>query len=149
MLKITSPSKPEISKVYQSMHQMESIVDNIQTKPKTKSSKLGSQYPTSHWPQFITLTRRSALSTIRNYILSILRLGGLILLGAMIGIIYYDIGNDASKIISNTAFLCISLALVVFINAVAVVLSCKFYTITLTQQPLTPPLPQFPWKLPC
>ncbi|EDS38498.1 abc transporter [Culex quinquefasciatus] len=134
VLKITSPSKPEISKVYQSMHQMESIVDNIQTKPKTKLSKLGSQYPTSHWHQFITLTRRSALSTIRNYILSILRLGGLILLGAMIGIIYYDIGNDASKIISNTAFLCISLALVVFINAVAVVLSFPMEITVLTRE---------------
>ncbi|KAL1380614.1 hypothetical protein pipiens_001407 [Culex pipiens pipiens] len=75
-----------------------------------------------------------ALSTIRDYILSILRLGGLILLGAMIGIIYYDIGNDASKIISNTAFICISLALVVFINAVAVVLSFPMEMAVLTRE---------------
>lgn len=123
VLKITSPSKPEISKVYQSIHQMESIADITQTKPKSKPPPTKSNYPTSHWNQLITLTRRSARTTIQNYILSMLRLGGMILLGAMIGVIYYDIGNDAAKIISNTAFLCISLALVVFINAMAVVLS--------------------------
>ncbi|XP_001863370.2 ATP-binding cassette sub-family G member 1 [Culex quinquefasciatus] len=125
VVKLASTSNPDKSKIYQLMYQMESVnKDKPQALlPSEKNRPKGRQYPTSAFNQFFTLTRRTTLGTIRNFSLSVLRFIGLIIFSLFMGLIYRDIGKDASNIISNTAFINLSLANIVFVNSVAVILS--------------------------
>lgn len=54
-------------------------------------------YPTSTWLQFYILLKRTFVSIIRDKTLTQMRLLAHVIVGAIIGMIYYDIGNDASK----------------------------------------------------
>lgn len=109
------------------MYQMESVNKDKPPAllPSEQNRPKGRQYPTSAFNQFFTLTRRTTLGTIRNFSLSVLRFIGLIIFSLFMGLIYRNIGKDASNIISNTAFINLSLANIVFVNSVAVILSCK------------------------
>ncbi|KAL7045233.1 hypothetical protein ACKWTF_002179 [Chironomus riparius] len=62
-------------------------------------------FPTSSWTQFWILLKRTFLTIIRDQTLTQMRLVSHIVVGAIIGMIYYGIGNDASKIMSNTGCL--------------------------------------------
>ncbi|XP_063698644.1 ATP-binding cassette sub-family G member 4 [Culicoides brevitarsis] len=59
-------------------------------------------YPTSTWLQFYILLKRTFVSIIRDKTLTQMRLLAHVIVGAIIGMIYYDIGNDATKILSNS-----------------------------------------------
>ena len=85
-----------------------------------------SQYPISQWRQFAILTRRTALGTVRNFTLTVLRFIGHLVFGLIIGTVYYDIGNDGAKILSNIGFVMLTLLFIVFANAMSVVLTCKY-----------------------
>lgn len=58
-------------------------------------------FPTSSWTQFWILLKRTFLTIIRDQTLTQMRLVSHVVVGAIIGMIYYGIGNDASKIMSN------------------------------------------------
>lgn len=62
-------------------------------------------FPTSGWTQFWILLKRTFLTIIRDQTLTQMRLVSHIVVGAIIGMIYYGIGNDASKIMSNAGCL--------------------------------------------
>ncbi|XP_068141608.1 ATP-binding cassette sub-family G member 4 isoform X1 [Drosophila tropicalis] len=58
-------------------------------------------FPTSGWTQFWILLKRSFRTIMRDRMLTHMRLASHIIVGAIIGMIYYDVGNEASKIMSN------------------------------------------------
>ncbi|XP_049868328.1 ATP-binding cassette sub-family G member 1-like [Pectinophora gossypiella] len=58
-------------------------------------SKLKSTYTTSFWKQFITLTRRSLLSHWRNPSYTLMMTGIHCAMAVFIGILFYNIGEDA------------------------------------------------------
>uniref|UniRef100_A0A182MEC7 ABC transporter domain-containing protein n=1 Tax=Anopheles culicifacies TaxID=139723 RepID=A0A182MEC7_9DIPT len=83
----------------------------------------GVQYPISWWDQFTTLTRRTTLGTVRNPSLMGLRFFGHVLFGLTIGIVFYNVGNDASKVLSNISLLIAFLMFIIFANAMTVILT--------------------------
>ncbi|XP_017760069.1 PREDICTED: ATP-binding cassette sub-family G member 4 [Eufriesea mexicana] len=58
-------------------------------------------FPTNSCTQFWILLKRIFLSQIRDMTLTRVRLISHIIVGFLIGAIYYDIGNDASQVMSN------------------------------------------------
>lgn len=58
-------------------------------------------FPTNGWIQFWILLKRTFLSQMRDMTLTRVRLISHIIVGFLIGAIYYDIGNEASKVTSN------------------------------------------------
>lgn len=58
-------------------------------------------FATSFGTQFWILLKRSFKTILRDQTLTQMRLVSHLSVGAIIGMIYYDIGNDASKVISN------------------------------------------------
>ncbi|XP_062534769.1 ATP-binding cassette sub-family G member 1-like [Armigeres subalbatus] len=82
-----------------------------------------SQYAISQWRQFAILTHRTFLGTIRNFTLTVLRFIGHILYGVIIGTVYYQIGNDGAKVISNVSYFMMILLFIVFANSMTVVLT--------------------------
>lgn len=60
-----------------------------------------SGFPTSGFAQFWILLKRAFLTIIRDKQLTQMRLFSHVIVGAIIGMIYYDIGNEASKVMSN------------------------------------------------
>ncbi|KAM7354392.1 ABC transporter expressed in trachea isoform 2-T2 [Cochliomyia hominivorax] len=60
-----------------------------------------SGFPTSGWTQFWILLKRTFVTIMRDRMLTHMRLASHVIVGAIIGMIYYDVGNDASKVMSN------------------------------------------------
>ncbi|XP_011183896.2 ATP-binding cassette sub-family G member 4 isoform X1 [Zeugodacus cucurbitae] len=60
-----------------------------------------SGFPTSGWTQFWILLKRSFVTIMRDRMLTHMRLASHVIVGAIIGMIYYDVGNEASKVMSN------------------------------------------------
>ncbi|XP_017858398.1 PREDICTED: ATP-binding cassette sub-family G member 1 isoform X2 [Drosophila arizonae] len=77
---------------------MTSLLDSHES-VVTLPSKTG--FPTSGWTQFWILLKRSFRTIMRDRMLTHMRLASHIIVGAIIGMIYYDVGNEASKIMSN------------------------------------------------
>ncbi|XP_014212049.1 ATP-binding cassette sub-family G member 4 [Copidosoma floridanum] len=71
-------------------------------------------FPTSGWIQFWILLKRTFLSQTRDLTLTRLRLVSHIVVGFLIGTIYYDIGNDASKTMSNAGCVFFTVMFVMF-----------------------------------
>lgn len=63
------------------------------------------RYPTSEFHQFWVVLKRTLLFSRRDWTLMYLRLFAHILVGFLIGALYYDIGNDGAKVLSNLGFL--------------------------------------------
>uniref|UniRef100_A0A2M4DMR8 Putative transporter abc superfamily breast cancer resistance protein n=1 Tax=Anopheles darlingi TaxID=43151 RepID=A0A2M4DMR8_ANODA len=95
------------------------------------SRRTSAQYPICWWRQFVVLTRRTMLGTVRNITLTRFRLLGHLLFGLTIGSVFYDVGDDATKVLSNVSCLILFLMFIVFSNAMTVVLTCKPITVPL------------------
>lgn len=61
-----------------------------------------------------------------------LRLFAHILVSTLIGGLFYDIGNDGAKVISNLGFLFFNMMFLMYTAMTITILSCKSITITIT-----------------
>ncbi|XP_049533701.1 ATP-binding cassette sub-family G member 4-like isoform X1 [Anopheles darlingi] len=86
------------------------------------------QYPSSEWSQFVTLTRRTMLCTFRDMQLTKMRLFAHLFVGILIAIVFYDVGNDGSKVFSNASCLFFFLIFVFFANAMPLVMTFPLET---------------------
>ncbi|KAG8177828.1 hypothetical protein JTE90_021160 [Oedothorax gibbosus] len=103
------------------------LQDKVDKKPSIfKENALESSYggyATSSWNQFKVLTYRSLVCTLREPMAFQLRLFAHLVVGLLLGMLYYGIGNDASKIFNNSGFLFFSLLFLIFTAMMPTVLT--------------------------
>lgn len=114
------------------------------------------RYPTSEFHQFWVVLKRTLLFSRRDWVsliwiflcnnlanvifsthqtLMYLRLFAHILVGFLIGALYYDIGNDGAKVLSNLGFLFFNMLFLMYTSMTITILSCKFVeTLILSNQ---------------
>ncbi|XP_015108961.1 ATP-binding cassette sub-family G member 4 [Diachasma alloeum] len=81
------------------------------------------RYPTSEWTQFWVVLKRTLLFSRRDWTLMYLRLFAHVLVGFLIGALYYDIGNDGGKVLSNLGFLFFNMLFLMYTSMTITILS--------------------------
>ncbi|CAF4846546.1 unnamed protein product [Pieris macdunnoughi] len=81
------------------------------------------RYATSEAKQFWVVLTRTLLFSRRDWTLMYLRLFAHILVGFLIGALYYDIGNDGSKVLSNLGFLFFNMLFLMYTSMTITILS--------------------------
>ncbi|XP_026480588.1 ATP-binding cassette sub-family G member 4-like isoform X2 [Ctenocephalides felis] len=71
-------------------------------------------FPTSGFQQFWILLKRTFLTIFRDQTLTHLRLLSHVIVGVLIGLIYYDIGDEGSKVMSNAGCLFFTIMFTMF-----------------------------------
>lgn len=84
-----------------------------------------SGFPTSGWTQFWILLKRSFVTIMRDRMLTHMRLASHIIVGAIIGMIYYDVGNKASEVTSNSGCIFFTTLFTMFTAMMPTILTCK------------------------
>lgn len=102
--------------------------DNVKTAllaDKTVMEEITSpeRYPTSQTHQFFVVLKRTLLFNFRDWTLMYLRLFAHLLVGCLIGALYYDIGNDGAKVLSNLGFLFFNMLFLMYTSMTITILS--------------------------
>ncbi|XP_026315902.1 ATP-binding cassette sub-family G member 1 [Hyposmocoma kahamanoa] len=81
------------------------------------------RYATSELTQFWVVLKRTLLFSRRDWTLMYLRLFAHVLVGFLIGALYYDIGDDGSKVLSNLGFLFFNMLFLMYTSMTITILS--------------------------
>nr|CAD7438922.1 unnamed protein product [Timema bartmani] len=84
------------------------------------------RYATSEFTQFWIVLKRTLLFSCRDWTLMYLRLFAHILVGCLIGALYYNIGNDGAKVLSNLGFLFFNMLFLMYTSMTITILSYMF-----------------------
>jgi hypothetical protein len=101
-----------------------SLLDSTESVSVTLPKNVG--FPTSGWMQFWILLKRTFRTIIRDQTLTQMRLIAHVVVGAIIGMIYYGIGNEASKIMSNAGCVFFTTLFVMFTAMMPTILTCEY-----------------------
>lgn len=101
-----------------------SLLDSAENLPI--SDNKGS-FPTSSVLQFWILLKRTVLSILRDQTLTRMRLISHFIIGILLGLIYYNIGNDAAKVTSNAGCIFFMVMFTMFSAMMPTILTCKFF----------------------
>ncbi|CAH0560073.1 unnamed protein product [Brassicogethes aeneus] len=91
--------------------------------PFLDSSVQQPRYGTSELQQFFIILRRALLFSRRDWTLMYLRLFAHILVGFLIGALYFKIGNDGAKVLSNLGFLFFNMLFLMYTSMTITILS--------------------------
>ncbi|XP_041987221.1 ATP-binding cassette sub-family G member 4 isoform X2 [Aricia agestis] len=97
-----------------------SLLDSSESFTK-KTQKTG--FPTSGWKQFWILLKRTFKSIMRDQTLTHLRLCSHTVVGLLIGFLYYDIGHDAAKVMSNAGCIFFTVMFTMFTSMMPTILT--------------------------
>uniref|UniRef100_A0A1A9W0H8 ABC transporter domain-containing protein n=1 Tax=Glossina brevipalpis TaxID=37001 RepID=A0A1A9W0H8_9MUSC len=97
--------------------------DNCSTALLTSDITSPERYPTSQLHQFFVVLRRTLLFNFRDWTLMYLRFFAHMLVGFLIGTLYYDIGNDGSKVLSNLGFLFFNMLFLMYTSMTVTILA--------------------------
>ncbi|XP_054084085.1 ATP-binding cassette sub-family G member 1 [Zeugodacus cucurbitae] len=97
--------------------------DNCTTALLSEEITSPERYPTSQFHQFWVVLRRTLLFSYRDWTLMYLRLFAHLLVGFLIGALYYDIGNDGAKVLSNLGFLFFNMLFLMYTSMTITILS--------------------------
>lgn len=89
------------------------------------------RYATTMFHQFWVVLKRTLLFSRRDWTLMYLRLFAHVMVGFLIGALYYDIGNDGAKVLSNLGFLFFNMLFLMYTSMTITILSCKSLNIIL------------------
>ncbi|GAB1863239.1 ATP-binding cassette sub-family G member 1 [Camponotus japonicus] len=81
------------------------------------------RYPTSELLQFYIILKRALLFSRRDWTLMYLRLFAHLLVALLITALYYDIGNDGAKVLSNLGFLFFNMLFLMYTSMTITILS--------------------------
>lgn len=84
-------------------------------------------FPTSGWLQFWILLKRTVAITLRDKALTRMRLAAHFVIGILLGLIYYDIGNNAAKVMSNAGCIFFTVMFTMFSAMMPTILTCKYF----------------------
>lgn len=90
-------------------------------------------FPTSGLAQFWILLKRAFVTIVRDHQLTQMRLVSHVVVGAIIGMIYYDIGNEASKVTSNAGCIFFTTLFTMFTAMMPTILTCKCFFLFVNQ----------------
>lgn len=94
-------------------------------------AQLGLQsFPASGLLQFWILLKRTTYIILRDKMLTRLRLLSHVVIGILLGLIYYDIGNDAAKVMSNAGCLFFITLFTMFTSMMPTILTCEYFNCT-------------------
>ncbi|CAH0407105.1 unnamed protein product [Chilo suppressalis] len=102
--------------------QMEEKQDNVEVALLGEEAS-PRRYATSEFKQFWVVLKRTLLFSRRDWTLMYLRLFAHILVGFLIGALYYDIGDDGSKVLSNLGFLFFNMLFLMYTSMTITILS--------------------------
>lgn len=100
-----------------------SLLDSSESVVCELPTKTG--FPTSGFTQFWILLKRTFLTIMRDQTLTHLRLLSHVIVGAIIGMIFYDIGGSASKVTSNAGCIFFTTLFTMFTAMMPTILTCK------------------------
>lgn len=103
----------------------EDIKSNGKIDSHTYSYKI---YPANYFEQYIIITKRSMRAMWRDILCVQLRVICHIVMAVLLGLVFWNIGDDASKVLSIASCIFFNLMFIFFANAMPAVLSCPLET---------------------
>lgn len=97
-----------------------SLLDSSENLPRTEKNG----FPTSGCQQFWILLKRTLFIILRDKMLTRMRLLSHLVIGVLLGLIYYDIGNNAAKVMSNAGCLFFTTMFTMFTSMMPTILTC-------------------------
>ncbi|KAL5279324.1 hypothetical protein ACFFRR_003732 [Megaselia abdita] len=92
------------------------------------SEPICDNYKVNAFYQFRVLAQRSFRAMWRDVLTVQLRVVIHLLVGFLLGVVFYDMGNDANKVLSNASFLFFCVLFIFFGNALPALLTCPLET---------------------